>query len=244
MAISPTDANDVFIREVDDAVREDQIKGFWDRYGKAVLGLIVVGLIGYGGYLYFNHSKGESAGVTSEALYRALDAGQKGNIAESEKELIALAKDGDPAYRAAALMTQAGNAMQKEDVAKAAQLYGQVATDTDIPQSYRDVALVRQMTLMFDKEKPEAIVARISPIANPDHALYGSAAELMALANMKMGKEAEAAKIFGQIAANDSVPDGLKTRAQQMASMLGSAAPAAADKAEPAAKAPEAGEKK
>ena len=49
MAISPTNANDVFVREVDDAVRDDYIRNFWSRFGKAVLGLIVVGLIGYGG---------------------------------------------------------------------------------------------------------------------------------------------------------------------------------------------------
>lgn len=229
MAISPTDANDVFIREVDDAVRDDQIKTFWDSYGKALLGLIAAGLVGYGGYLYYSHSQAQDAGVTSENFYRALDAGQAGNVAQSEKELIAVAKEGDLAYRAAALMTQAGNAMQQNNNAKAAELYGQVATDTNIPQVYRDVALVRQMTLQFDTEKPETIIARIAPVAKPDSPLYGSAAELLALANMKAGKEAEAAKIFGQIAASKDVPDGLKTRAQQMAGMLGDAAPVAAD---------------
>lgn len=232
MAISPTDANDVFIREVDDSVRDDQIKGFWDRYGKAVLGLVAAGLVGYAGYLYYNHSQAQDAGVTSETFYSALDAGQSGNLAKSDKELATIVKDGDPAYRAAALMTQAGNAMQKNDNVKAAEIYGQVATDTKLPQVYRDIALVRQLTLQFDTEKPETIIARVSPIATKDSPLYGSAAELLALANMKAGKEAEAAKIFGQIAATESVPDGLKTRAQQMAGMLGgSAAPAAAAKA-------------
>lgn len=241
MAISPTDANDVFIREVDDAVREDQIKSFWDRYGKALLGLIAVGVVGYGGYLYYNHSKAQDTGVTSENFYRALDAAQAGNIAQSDKELAAVAKEGDPAYQAAAIMVQASNAMQQNDVPKAAGLYAQVAADTKTPQMYRDLALVRQMTLLFDKEKPETIVARINPIATPDHPFYASAAELVALANMKMGKEAEAAKIFGQIAATESVPDDLKTRAQQMASMLGSGSTKATGEAAPA---PKAGESK
>lgn len=254
MAISPTDSSDVFIREVDDALREDQLKSFWDRYGKLLLGVITAGLIGYGGYLYYNHSKAQDAGVTSETYYRGMDAADANNFAAADKEFAAVVKEGDPAYRSAGLMAQASTAMQQNNVAKAAEIYGQVATDTKVLQVYRDVALVRQMTLLFDKEKPETIIARVSPIAKPDNAMYGSAAELIALANMKLGKDAEAAKIYGEIAANESVPDGLKTRAQQMAGMLGVAVPEnadsnaakdGADKTAPAApKTPEGGEKK
>lgn len=247
MALSPTDSNDVFVREVDDAVREDQLKTFWDRYGKLLLAALVIGLIGYGGYLYYSHSKVQDAGVTSETYYRALEAGNAGNAAVADKELAAMVKDGDPAYQSAALMTQAGLAMQKNDIAKAAEYYGQVATNEQAPQTFRDVALIRQMSLLLDKEKPETIIARVSPIAKPDHPMYGSASELIALAYLKQGKEADAAKIYKQIAATESVPDGLKTRSQQMAGMLaGGAAPAEAAPAAPKAEtnSPKGGETK
>ena len=220
MAISPTNANDVFVREVDDAVRDDYIRNFWSRFGKAVLGLIVVGLIGYGGYLFYNHSQSQDAGETAELYVKAMNEAQIGNPAAA-KTLALVKAEGDDAYRAVALLTEANIAAGKNDDKQAITLFGQVAADTKAPQPYRDIALLKQTVLQFDTLKPDEVIARFKGLAVESNPMFPSAAELTALALMKQGKDAEAGALYGKIAAFEGAPEALKSRAQQMAGMLG-----------------------
>lgn len=221
MAITPTNTNDAFVREVDDAVREDQILGFWTRYGKLVLGLIGGGLLAYGGYLFYHHNKAQNAGTTAESFVQALNESEAGNSAAATKALATVKAEGDGAYQAAALMTEANNAIRNKDDKKAIALLGQLATDTKAPQIYRDLALLRSTTMQLDTIKPEEVIARVKPLAVESNALFPSAAELVALAYMNQGKDADAGALFGKIAAFEGTPAELKARAQQMAGMLG-----------------------
>lgn len=50
MALTPN-TNEAFLREVDDELRRDQLLTFWERYGRALIGAIVVALALFGGYL-------------------------------------------------------------------------------------------------------------------------------------------------------------------------------------------------
>ena len=220
MALTPTNANDVFVREVDDAVREDQIRNFWSRFGKTVLGLIVVGLIGYGGYLFYNHSQSQDAGETAELYVKALGEAKIGNP-EAAKTLALVKADGDDAYRAVALLTEADIAARKNDDKQAIALFGQVAADSKAPQPYRDVALLKQTVMQFDSLKPDDVIARLKGLAVETNPMFPSAAELTALALMKQGKDAEAGTLYGKIAGFEGAPEALKSRAQQMAGMLG-----------------------
>jgi hypothetical protein len=100
-------------------------------------------------------------------------------------------------------------------------MYGKVAGDASLPQTFRDLALIRQTSAEFDALPPQAVVDRLKPLATPGHAWFGSAGELTALAYLKMGKDNLAGPIFAQIAKQDGVPQSLRSRAQQMAGALG-----------------------
>jgi hypothetical protein len=56
--------DDSFIREVNEELRSDQFRGAWQRYGRIVIAvavLIVVGTAGYRGYEYWNtHNSSQS----------------------------------------------------------------------------------------------------------------------------------------------------------------------------------------
>ena len=82
------------------------------------------------------------------------------------------------------------------------------------------VATIRQTALEFDSMKPEAIVARLKPMAVPGNAWFGSAGEMTALAYARMEKPALAAKMFEDMAKDDKVPESIKARAKAMASSL------------------------
>ena len=45
--------DNVLLREIDDAVRQDQYSDFAKTYGRPLLALLIVGLLGFGGYLFW-----------------------------------------------------------------------------------------------------------------------------------------------------------------------------------------------
>ena len=80
---------------------------------------------------------------------------------------------------------------------------------------------LRLAALEFDTIKPEAVIARLEPLAKPGNAWFGSAGELTAMAMIKLGRKAEAGRMFAAIAADKTVPETIRSRAVPMAGTLG-----------------------
>lgn len=220
MALSPQ-SNDAFLREVDEELRKDQALHIWQNYGRWIIAAVVAALVAFGGYLYWqSHSAGQRAaeGDMFAAAFKALGE-NKPQLAEGS--LKELADSGTPGFSASARFTQASVLLQKNDLKGAAALFGTIAADADVPQEFRDMALIRQTMIEYDTMKPDAVVARLSGLAVKDNPWYGSAGELVASAYLRQGKRADAGKLYGEIAKDESVPRSIRQRAVQMAGVLG-----------------------
>ncbi|NCU12617.1 MAG: tetratricopeptide repeat protein [Sphingomonadaceae bacterium] len=212
---------DVFLREVDDALREEQVLNTFKRYGKPVGAAVAAALLALGGYLYWDHTDKLAKAGYSERLVMALDRIEAGQIAEAERDLEAIAKEAKDGPRAVALMQLAAIAAQKGDTAGAAKRFADIAADKDVPQVYRDLATVREVTIRFDTMKPEEVVTKLKPIAVPGNAYFGSAGELLGMAYLEMGKPQDAGKLFAEIGKDEKVPGTLRARMRQLAGGLG-----------------------
>ncbi len=224
MALSPTNSNDAFLQEVDEAVRKDQLDNIMQRYGRWILGGAVAALLAFGGYLYWGHRQEIARGEKAEALIAAFDKVKAGQPTAASADLKALESEGNPAYRAAALIEQSNLKAKSGDLKAAAALIAKVAADTKLDQSLRDMALIRQTALEYDTLKPEAIIARLKPIVDakdPASSWFASAAELSAAAYYSQGKYDQAGRLYGRIAKLPDVAKTLQSRSVQMAGMLG-----------------------
>lgn len=237
MALPPGNP-DTFVREVDDAVRADRLQEFGRRFGKPLIALLVVGLLAFGGWLYWNTHRDASAGALGTTLNGAIDSLAQGRPKAATSAAEPLAKGNDPTYRALALMVQGNAALSQGDMQGASAKFATVAADASIDQALRDAALLRQMLADYDRIQPATLIARLRHIvARPDSPAFASAAELTALAELKRGNDAAAGALFKRIADSDNAPESLKSRAVQMAGMLGVDAVPDADN-RPAAPAP------
>lgn len=219
MALTPQN-NEAFMREVDDALRQDQFSGFWRRYGVALVVVIGLGLAAFGGWLYWTHHQTKASEEMSERFAKVLEVAANNGTPDA-KELDAVATAGQPGYRVAGLLTKAGLAVQKGDSKAAIAIYQQIAADTSLAQPYRDLALIRQTALEFDGMKPQDIIARLKPLAVEGNPWFGSAGEMVAIAHMKMRKPDLAGPIFAALAQDENVPSTIRNRAVQMAGLLG-----------------------
>ena len=212
---------DVFMREVDEALCEDQLKTALTRYG-VLAGIAVVALLAsLGGWLWWREHQQAVAGEQGEKYMVALDQVEAGQLAPAAAALAPLAGDGPQGTRAAALLMQAGIAAEQGRKAEAAKLYNQVATDAALPQPYRDLATIRDVAINFDALPPETVIARLKPLAVPGNAWFGSAGELVGAAYLKQGRNDLAGALFAQIDKDLTVPETLRTRTRQMSGLLG-----------------------
>jgi hypothetical protein len=217
-------ANTALLQEVDDAVRKDALDDFARRFGRWIIALVVAGLLGFGGYLFWQSRQAASAGEKGEALIAAFDKLKGGDSKGGVAALTAIQADGTPAYRAAATVQLANLRAEQGDRKGAAALLAALAADDSIDQSLRDMALIRQTALEFDTLKPELVIARLAPIVgrtDPVSAWYPSAAELTAIAHYQAGRFDQAGALYAKIAKIKDIPPALQSRTIQMAGMLG-----------------------
>jgi hypothetical protein len=212
---------DGFLREVDEALREEQFFGTLRRYG-IPLGLAIgLGLAALAGYLWWDNSNKAVAAEQSERITLALDRLEGGSADTAARDLEGLAKDGSPGSRASAAMTLAAIALQQGRSEDAAKRFAAIAGDAAMPEPYRDLAAVREVSIRFDAMKPDEVIARLKPLAVPGKPFFGSAGELVAMAYLAQGKNDLAGALFAQIGKDKTVPRSLRARARQMASGLG-----------------------
>lgn len=212
---------DVFLREVDDALREAELKSILSRYGKPIGGAIAAGLVMLAGYLWWDNSTKQAAGERSEQATIALDKLEAGNAAAALADLESLTKDGSDGSKAAAAMTRAAILVQQGKAEDGTKAFAAIAADEAAPQAYRDLATIREVSLRFEAMQPQQVIDRLKPLAVPGNAWFGSAGELVGMAYLKLGKPDQAGPLFAAIGKNTEVPTTLRTRMRQVAGQLG-----------------------
>lgn len=149
----------------------------------------------------------------------ALDQLEAGNTAAALERLDGVEGEGTPAI--SAKMLRAGLLAEEGNAEEAAKLFAEVAANEGAPETLRDIALIRQVTVQFDSMAPAEVVAKLQPLATPGEPFFATAGELVAHAYLKQGKRAEAGALLGQIARDDATPEGTRARVLNMAGVLG-----------------------
>jgi hypothetical protein len=217
----PPDITETFVREVDENLRRDRARDFGKKYAGWFIAAMLVFLAASGGWIYWQNYRVKQSEAAVDQLAQIYTALGKGQVRDAPARLDALSKDRSKAVRASAMFGRAAVALQQDDTKQAIAKFREIAADDSLPQSFRDLALIRQTALEFDSLKPEQVIARLAPQAKPDSPWFGSAGEMTAMALIKQGKNAEAGQLFGAIAKDSTVPETIRGRAAQIAGTLG-----------------------
>jgi len=213
--------NESFYREVDEELRKEQLTGWWKRYGWAAIAAVLLLFAAIAGFLWWQQQREKRAGEHAETLLKVFEDAQAERVKGSDPRLEKLVEEGSDGHRAAAMLTKADIALQANNDAAAVAGFKAVAADEDLPEAYRNLALIRQMATEYDKLAPAAVIERLRPLAQPGNPWFGSAGEMTAVAYLKLGKPQQAAPIFAAMAKDPSLPETMRSRAIQMAGALG-----------------------
>ncbi|MGN6376174.1 MAG: tetratricopeptide repeat protein [Sphingomonas sp.] len=216
--------NEVFLREVDEELRREQMMDFGRKYGTWIVALVVLFLVVLGGAIYWRYHREQVAGTQGEQFQAALDDLGNNDLKKAEQPLGTLATSKRDGYRAMAQFTQADILLKNNDLKGAAAKFAAIANDASLARPFRDLALIRQTSAEYDSLKPQAVVDRLRPLAVKGNPWFASAGELVGLAYLQMNRRDLAGKLFSQIAQDDDTPDSARQRAVQMAALLNNGA--------------------
>jgi hypothetical protein len=220
-----TNNNDLFVREVDEELRQDQLKSIWRRFAPFIIGGAVAIVLGVGGFRGWEWWSENQANASGDRFLAALDSARANDPAAALETLKALESDGSGAYPLLARLKSAALTAET-DPAGAIAAFDAIAADSAIPAPLRDVARLRAAYLLVDHGSYADVAARAEVLTADGNAMRYSALEAMALAAWKAGDRANAAKLLQPAADDIAAPAGLRQRVQILLDLIAGDTPA------------------
>jgi hypothetical protein len=209
--------------EVQEEVRREQLKKLWERYGALIVTvafLIVAGIGGWRGYLYWEGKKAQEAGAQFEA---AATLAEQNKSAEAEAAFLKIAKEAPQGYRTLAKFRAAAE-LAERDVPAAVKLYDEIAADRNATPAEQDLAALRAGALLVDTASYADIKARLEPLTGPNRTFRHSAREMLAVSAWR-NKDMTAARQWIDTITTDLVsPQTLRSRMEALLALLPPAA--------------------
>ena len=215
-----SDRGDSFLREVDEAVRQERYKKLWDQYGVYALGLaalIVAGVAAYKGWAYWQERQAQAAGAKFSEALTMLD----GADATRAKDVLALlVEEGPPGYRVLARFQLAAAEAKAGDIDKAVADYDALASDSSVDEILRGHATLQAAALRLDKADYAEMERRLKDLAEGNSAWRFSARELLGLSAYRLNDMREAEKQFSALVGDQGTPPNLRERADMMLALI------------------------
>jgi hypothetical protein len=197
-------------QEIDDAVRQDDMKAWWKRWGTAVVAgavLLVVAVVALVGWRQYDTSRRAAAG----AVYSASIAKIGPDIKAARTELEQQATSAPEPYRSLAALAAAQLLDTPEQ-----QISALIALAPKLSPEMSDLALAIAGYKSVDIGKLDAMASQLEGMTALDRPFRMSARELQAIALAKKGDVKAARAIWEEISKDATAPAGVTQRTAAM----------------------------
>ena len=212
--------SDSFLREVNEAVRQDRYRQLWDRYGLYILGvaaLVVVGVAGHRVWSYWQERQAADAGAKYSAAL-SMEAGPE--AAQAREMLAALAEKGPHGYRVLARFQLAAAEAKAGELDKAVASYDSLAKDPGVDPILQGNATIQAAAIRLDKADYAEMEGRLKGLVDSNSPWRFSARELLGLSAYRLNDMREAEKQFSTLIGDQGTPPNLRERADMMLALI------------------------
>lgn len=204
---------DVF-REVDEEVRREQLLKLWRRYSKHVIAAVLLVLAVIAAILGWRQWQ-EQRRIDRANAYLAAAALPPAEAVEAYEQMT-----GEDGYGVLARLRQGSVLAELGRKAEALAAFEALAMDRDVPQVYRDLAVILSAQHALGQADSGELIRRLEPLTAADNPWRLPAMELTALAELHAGNTARARTLFLTLADDPAAPAGLRGRAAEIAATL------------------------
>lgn len=213
--------NDALFKEIDEELRQDEFNKLWKAYGNYLIGgvlAIILSVAGFQGWQSYSMNQRMERGELFD-LARVLVTEDK--VDEAIRAFADVSDGKSDGYALLARFRTAGLLAQSGDYAGAADTYKSLAADSDLDQSYRDLAIVLGALQELNTSEDIGLVSRLSALDTGTNPWRHNAREALGVSALKSGDKARARDIFKALSEDATAPRGLARRAGEMLKTIG-----------------------
>ena len=210
---------DPLLKEISDDVKNDQMKVLWDKYGLYIIIFVAVALTAAVSFETFKNWANKRNQEISNTYAVALSLQSQGKLDESLKLFQNLAGRSG-LYADIAKLQMANIYFEQNKPQEAVKMLEQLVDDAKSSQM-QEIAALKLAAYKIDTNAPaEEVQEILLPLTQQENGSYNVARELLAMLAIRDGKLDEAKKEYEQIIASASSSDELKSRAQDMITII------------------------
>lgn len=204
--------------EIDEAVRKDELKEWWNRWGTWVVAAavaVVVGVTALVGWRQYDASRRAEASAAYSVALAQIAQDKPAALKAFEDQ----AKNAPEPYRSLAALVAAQLREPLEAQVTALLEVAPTLTSSELS----DLASVIAAYKSIDSSKGEEMVAKLEPLGGPDRPFRLSVRELQAMLAVRKGDLKRARELWSEIAKDPQVPQAAAQRASAMLNLHGPA---------------------
>lgn len=213
-------SDDSFIREVNEELRQDQMKALWRRYGAVFIGLFVIVIAATAAYVAYDYWTQRRANQSGDAFAQALQLARQGEHEKALAALDELEETGHGAYPVLARMRAATVQAADGNAEAAIAGFDAVAADGSVPDVIRDIARLRAGLLLVDYGSYDEVAKRVESLTADGNPMRFTAREALGLSAWKHGRTEDAQALFEEILDDPRAPQGVRRRAGIMSDLI------------------------
>ena len=198
--------NNEMIRDVEESLRQDQLKALWDQYGSTAITIAVAIVLFTAATSGWQSWESHSNQQSTDALITALDGGELENYVQSHKGT----------HKTIATLGLAGKYAKDGKREEAASLYKAIADDKKNPDIYRDLGSLLYATTSTEKNAQDKLVE----LSQKENSPWAPQAGLeLALIEGEKGNIKEALEILTAITENENTPTATRQKATALTTL-------------------------
>ncbi|MBX3457539.1 MAG: tetratricopeptide repeat protein [Candidatus Paracaedibacteraceae bacterium] len=220
------DKFDEFLEEVEQDIRQERFRQLWEKYGKQASSALTAILVVLAGYSLWSNYQNRELERQSDYYIKAQSYLEQGETSKA----LAILKDMTSGHKTYATFARFSEASiystpgEKQDMAKAIELYSEIAKDSKLDTIWRDTAQLQAISLSYehDPKAADKLLAELDILAEEGRPLRALALEQKGVILYLSGKKKDAAEAFVAALQTPEAPEGVKLRAQTMAQQISS----------------------
>ena len=213
--------SDEFIREVDEAVRQDRWLKLWKQYGTYVIAAALAVVVGSTAGVGWRAWQDSQRQAEAERYMAAIELLRQERPAEAAEVLDALARDSSSGYAVLARLQAAQALGEAGDRAGKLDMLGQLTADAEAATLYRDLGQLLAAQEAFAAAGQDDLSRQLAKLAADGSPWRYSALELSALAQLRAGETEAARATLTLLAEDPRTPPNLGRRAAELLNALG-----------------------
>ena len=210
---------DAFIQEVDEDVKNDNLKAMWEKYGFAIIAFVVLAV---SLTISFDQIKNwriaQNQRHTEE--YIAATQVQKDNPENTIAALQQISQKNQGIFSDFARLQIANVLLNQDKVEEALVALENIVNDKQVNDEVKHVALVKLATYKLDTMEKSEFEQLLQPLLNGNTSWTPIAQDLLAMSAIKNGDIDTARSIYENVLKIEGLPEGFKAKIQDMLSSI------------------------